>query len=61
VYRRWATSLEFLQPQCESYHRAGVSLDELRSLAGKQSDTEAAIEMQRAKNKLLSTIARRSA
>jgi transposase InsO family protein len=63
VYRRWATPLEiFLEtPQCETYLRAGVSLDELRRQAEKKSDTEAAIEMQRAKKKLLSTIARRSA
>jgi hypothetical protein len=63
VYRRWATPLEiFIEtPQCETYLRAGVSLDELRRQAEKKSDTEAAIEMQRAKKKLLSTIARRSA
>jgi transposase InsO family protein len=63
VYRRWATPLEiFIEtPQCESYLRVGVSVDELRRQAGKQSDTEAAIEMQRAKKNLLSTIARRSA
>jgi hypothetical protein len=63
VYRRRATPLEiFIEtPQCETYLRAGVSLDELRRQAEKKSDTEAAIEMQRAKKKLLSTIARRSA
>jgi transposase InsO family protein len=63
VYRRWATPLEiFIEtPQSESYLRAGVSLDELRRQAREKSDTEAAIEMQRAKKKLLSTIARRSA
>ena len=40
---------------------SGVSLAELRRQAREKSDTEAAIEMQRAKKKLLSTIARRSA
>jgi hypothetical protein len=42
VYRRWATPLEILiqTPQCESYLRAGISLDELRSQAQKQSDRE---------------------
>lgn len=63
VYRRWATPLEiFMQiPQCESYLRAGISLDELRRQAAQQSDTEAAIKMQRAKKKLLAAITRRSA
>jgi hypothetical protein len=63
VYRRWATPLEiFIEtPQCESYLRAGITLDELRRQAAQQSDTEAAIEMQRAKKKLLAAIARRSA
>jgi len=63
VYRRWATPLEILMqtPQCESYLRADISMDELRRQAAKQSDTEAAIEMQQAKKKLLAAIARRSA
>jgi hypothetical protein len=63
LYRRWATPLEIFSQmaQCESYLRTGVTMAELRQVAGTQSDTEAAIEMQRAKKKLLAEIARRSA
>jgi integrase-like protein len=63
VYRRWATPLEiFCQtPQCETYLRPGVSMAELERFAKAQSDTEAAIEMQRAKRQLLANIAQRSA
>jgi transposase InsO family protein len=63
VYRRWATPFEILRqmPDCESYLRPQVSLAELEQFARAQSDTEAAIEMQRAKRQLLATIAKRSA
>jgi hypothetical protein len=63
VYRRWATPLEIFRqiPQCESYLRAGISIAELQQFAQAHSDTEAAIQMQRAKKKLLASIARRSA
>jgi transposase InsO family protein len=63
VYRRWATPCEIFSqtPQCETYLRPGVSMADLQQFAKAQSDTEAAIEMQRAKKKLLTEIARRSA
>jgi hypothetical protein len=63
VYRRWATPFEIFSqmPQCETCLRPGVSMAELERFAGAQSDTEAAIEMQRAKRQLLSRIAKRSA
>jgi hypothetical protein len=62
-YRRWATPLEIFSQtaECESYLRPGVSLAELEQIAQAQTDTEAAIEMQRAKRQLLARIARRSA
>ena len=63
VYRRWATPLEIFSqtPQCETYLRPGVSLTELERFAKIQSDTEAAIEMQRAKRQLLARTAKQSA
>jgi len=62
VYRKWATPFEiFSQMQCENCLRPGVSMAELESFAKAQSDTEAAIEMQRAKRQLMAGIARRSA
>jgi transposase InsO family protein len=63
VYRRWATPFEIFSqmPQRETCLRPGVSMAELERFAGAQSDTEAAIEMQRAKRQLLSRIAKRSA
>ena len=64
VYQRWATPFELFQevPQCERLLRSGVSLAELKRLAASHTDTEAALEMQRAKRKLLGTIrARQSA
>jgi hypothetical protein len=58
VYRDWATPFEIFSrtPQCESYLRPGISMAELEQFAGAQSDTEAAIEMQRAKKQLWSRI-----
>ena len=58
VYRDWATPFEIFSrtPQCESYLRPGISMAELEQFAGAQSDTEAAIEMQRAKRQLWSRI-----
>ena|SRR5579871_364 len=58
VYLRWATPFELFQevPQCESLLRPGVTLAELRSLAGSQTDTEAALAMQSAKRKLMGSI-----
>jgi hypothetical protein len=63
VYRRWATPFELFRQLagCESYLRPGVTMAELQRFAGAQSDTEAAIEMQRAKKQLFASIARRSA
>jgi hypothetical protein len=63
VYRKWATPLEIFSqtPQCETCLRPGVSLADLEAFAQKQSDTEAAIEMQKAKQQLMAGIARRSA
>jgi len=58
VYLRWATPFELFQevPQCEGLLRSGVTLAELKLLAGSQTDTEAALAMQRAKRKLFSRI-----
>jgi hypothetical protein len=63
VYRRWATPFEIFRqtPHCQTYLRTGVSMPELERFAQAQSDTEAAIEMQRAKRQLRSTIAKLSA
>jgi hypothetical protein len=63
VYRQWATPFEIFSrlPQCEIYLRQGKTMAELERFAQEQSDTESAIEMQRAKKQLLSEIARRSA
>jgi|SRR5271167_1486632 len=63
VYPRWATPFELFQqvPHCGSLLRAGVTLAELEGFAQHQSDTEAALDMQRAKRKLLARIAQLSA
>jgi hypothetical protein len=63
IYRKWATPLEILSqtPQCASFLRPGISMDELENCALKQSDTEAAIAMQQAKKRLLGGIAKHSA
>jgi hypothetical protein len=63
IYRDWATPLEIFSrtPQCENYLRPGVSMAELERFAKSQSDTEAAIEMQRAKRQMLARIAKQSA
>jgi transposase InsO family protein len=54
VYQRWATPFELFRelPRCQSYLRPLVTLAELDQLAQTQSDTEAALDMQRAKRKL---------
>ena len=59
VYPRWATPFELFQqvPHCERLLRPGVSLAELQHFAAQQSDTEAALDMQRAKRQLLTRIA----
>jgi hypothetical protein len=55
IYQRWATPWERFQEMPESGRilRAGVTLAELEHFAQQQSDTEAALEMQGAKRKLL--------
>lgn len=62
-YTRWATPFEIFRGvvDCESYLRPGVTLGELESFALTQSDTEAAIAMQRAKRKLMAAVTARSA
>jgi hypothetical protein len=54
VYLRWATPFEMFRqlPDCAKYLRPAVQLAELDRLVQNQSDTEAALEMQRAKRKL---------
>ena len=61
VYERWATPFErFCEvAKCESFLRPGVTLAELKRLAQLQSDTEAALAMQRAKRKLFGSLKRR--
>lgn len=63
VYRRWATPFELFRelPDCESRLRPGVRLAALEDFAQKQSDTEAALALQRAKQDLMKQIGRRSA
>jgi transposase InsO family protein len=63
VYQHWATPFELFQqvPHCRNLLRPGVTLAELESFAQRQSDTEAALDMQRAKRQLLARIARLSA
>lgn len=55
VYLRWATPFELFRelPGCEKYLRPHVNLAELDGFAQSQTDTEAALAMQRAKRKLL--------
>jgi hypothetical protein len=63
VYLRWATPFELFQqsPHCEQLLRPGVSLEELERFAQAQSDTEAAMAMQRAKRRLMGQIGKLSA
>jgi transposase InsO family protein len=63
VYLRWATPFELFQeaPHCESLLRPGVTLAELGGFAQAQSDTEAALAMQRAKRQLLLRVGKLSA
>ena len=58
VYLRWATPFELFQevPRCQSLLRPGVTLEQLKLVASSQTDTEAALAMQRAKRKLLGAI-----
>jgi hypothetical protein len=63
VYSRWATPFELFQemPRCQSLLRPGVTLAALEQFAQLQSDTEAALDMQRAKRHLMRRIRTRSA
>jgi len=63
VYRRWATPFELLRevPQCENFLRPGLTMAALERFAAIQSDTEAALDMQRAKRRLMLGIAKLSA
>jgi transposase InsO family protein len=58
VYLRWATPFEMFRelPQCEKLLQPQVTLAELDRFAQFQSDTEAALAMQRAKHKLLQRV-----
>jgi len=58
IYQRWATPFELLQevPTCESLLRPDVTLANLQDFAQQQSDTEAALAMQRAKRKLFGNV-----
>jgi transposase InsO family protein len=58
VYLRWATPFEMFRelPQCEKLLQPQVTLAELDRFAQFQSDTEAALAMQRAKRKLLQRV-----
>jgi hypothetical protein len=62
VYLRWETPFELFRklPHCESHLRPNVTLAELDRFAQSQSDTEAALEMQRAKRKLFPSLQRKS-
>ncbi len=63
IYLRWATPFELFQqvPHCRNLLRPAVTLAELEGFARRQSDTEAALDMQRAKRQLLANIAKLSA
>jgi hypothetical protein len=54
VYLRWATPFEMFRelPGCENHLRPHITLAELDRFVQTQSDTEAALAMQRAKRKL---------
>lgn len=58
IYPRWATPFEIFSqmPQCESRLKPEVTMDSLRRFSRQQTDTEAAIAMQQAKQKLLARV-----
>jgi transposase InsO family protein len=60
VYLRWATPFEMFRelPGCEKHLRPHITLAGLDSFVQTQSDTEAALAMQRAKRKLFQSFAR---
>ena len=62
IYLRWATPFEMFRelPGCEKHLRPHVTLAELDRFAQSQSDTEAALAMQRAKTKLFQSFQQRN-
>lgn len=60
TYPRWATPFEIFSqmPGSESYLKPAVRMESLRQSAQEQSDTEAAITMQKAKQKLFAHLKR---
>jgi transposase InsO family protein len=63
IYRRWATPYELLQEVAgwKGHLRAGLTADQLQAQANVQSDTEAALGMQKAKRELFRRIGRKIA
>ena len=63
VYQRWATPWELLQetPKWRTFLKAGISAAELVQYAAAQSDTEAALGLQRAKRLLMGRVGKLSA
>jgi hypothetical protein len=60
TYPRWATPFEIFSqmPLCETYLKPSVTMDSLRQFAHRQTDTEAALAMQKAKKKLFADLKR---
>jgi transposase InsO family protein len=60
VYERWATPFELFRelPRGEGLLRPGITVAELEQFAQAQSDTEAALAMQRAKRQLFASFQR---
>jgi transposase InsO family protein len=63
IYRNWDTPFDLLKqvPHWESFLRPGVTLASLDAFSMRQSDTEAALDMQQAKRRLMARIAKLSA
>ena len=63
VYRQWDTPFDLLKQvsQCESLLRPGVTIASLENIARQQSDTESALALQQAKQKLRASIYKLSA
>jgi len=62
TYPRWDTPFEIFRQmsECEKYLKPGVSLTSLQQLAQQQTDTEAAMAMQQAKQKLFRNLQQKS-
>lgn len=63
IYRRWATPYELLQtvPDFAQYLRPGLSSADLQARAASESDTEAALAMQKSKRELFRRLGRKIA